>query len=49
MDQKPLSLFETVQARLDEVAGMLDLEPGIHAILRQPMRELQVGIPVRMD
>jgi len=49
MNQKPLSLFETVQAQLDEVADMLHLEPGIHAILRQPMRELQVGIPVRMD
>ena len=49
MVQKPLTLFETVQAQLDEVAGMLDLEPGIHAILRQPMREIQVGIPVRMD
>ena len=49
MNQKPLSLFETVQAQLDEVAGILHLEPGIHAILRQPMRELQVCIPVRMD
>ena len=49
MNQEPLSLFETVQAQLDEVASLLHLEPGIHAILRQPMRELQVCIPVRMD
>ena len=49
MNQKPSTLFETVQAQLDEVADMLHLEPGIHAILRQPMRELQVCIPVRMD
>lgn len=49
MDQKPLSLFETAQAQLDEVAGILHLEPGIHAILRQPMRELHVSVPVRMD
>ncbi len=49
MDQKPLSLFETTQAQLDEVAGILHLEPGIHAILRQPMRELHVSVPVRMD
>ncbi|MEA3485902.1 MAG: Glu/Leu/Phe/Val dehydrogenase dimerization domain-containing protein, partial [Candidatus Aerophobetes bacterium] len=28
---------------------MLHLEPGIHAILREPMRELHVSIPVRMD
>jgi len=44
-----LSLFESGQAQLDEVAGMLNLEPGIHAILREPMRELHVSIPVRMD
>jgi len=28
---------------------MLDLEPGIHAILREPKRELHVSIPVKMD
>ena len=49
MNKKPLSLFESAQAQLDEVAGMLHLEPGIHAILREPMRELQVSIPVKMD
>ncbi len=42
-------LFETGQAQLDEVASILNLEPGIHAILREPMRELHVSIPVRMD
>ena len=49
MGEKPLSLFEATQAQLDEVAGILNLEPSIHAILREPMRELQVSIPVRMD
>jgi len=44
-----LSLFESGQAQLDEVASILNLEPGIHAILREPMRELHVSIPVRMD
>jgi len=48
MDKKA-SLFESTQAQLDEVASMLHLEPGIHAILREPMRELHVSIPVRMD
>ena len=43
------SLFETGQAQLDEAARMLNLEPGIHAILREPQRELHVSIPVRMD
>ncbi|GAI75808.1 unnamed protein product, partial [marine sediment metagenome] len=44
-----LSLFESGQAQLDEAASILNLEPGIHAILREPMRELHVSIPVRMD
>jgi len=49
MDKEKLSLFESGQAQLDEVAGILNLEPGIHAILREPMRELHVSIPVRLD
>jgi len=49
MDKKPLSLFEATQAQLDEVASMLHLEASIQAILREPMRELHVSIPVRMD
>ena len=49
MGKKQLSLFESAQAQLDEVANLLHLEPGIHAALREPMRELQVSIPVKMD
>ena len=44
-----LNLFESGQAQLDEVASILNLEPAIHAILREPMRELHVSIPVKMD
>jgi glutamate dehydrogenase (NAD(P)+) len=43
------SLFETGQAQLDETARILNLEQGIHAILREPKRELHVSIPVKMD
>jgi len=49
MEQKPPDLFETGQAQLDEVAHILNLEPGIHAILREPKKEVHVSIPVRMD
>ena len=49
MDKKSLNLFEMAQAQLDEVAGILHLEPSIHAILREPLREFHVSIPVRMD
>ncbi len=42
-------LWDTVVATLDEVAARLQLDPGIHAILRQPERELTVAVPVVMD
>jgi len=49
MVRKSSNLFEMAQAQLDEAAGILHLEPGIHAILREPMRELRISIPVKMD
>ncbi|MBT9148971.1 MAG: Glu/Leu/Phe/Val family dehydrogenase [Dehalococcoidia bacterium] len=49
MSKKELTLFENTQAQLDAAANLLGLEPNIHAILREPMRELHVSIPVRMD
>lgn len=41
--------FEIAQAQLDRAAKKLNLDAGIHAMLREPMRELHVSIPVRMD
>ena len=49
MDNKSSNLFEIAQAQLDEVAGILHLEPDIHATLREPVKEFQVSIPVKMD
>jgi glutamate dehydrogenase (NAD(P)+) len=37
------------QAQFDRTAAMLDLEPGTRALLRSPLRELRVLVPVRMD
>jgi glutamate dehydrogenase/leucine dehydrogenase len=42
-------LWDSVLVMLDDVAQRLELEPGIHAILRQPERELTVAVPVLMD
>jgi glutamate dehydrogenase (NAD(P)+) len=42
-------LWDTVLDQLDDVARRLDLDPGIHAILSQPERELTVSVPVKMD
>jgi glutamate dehydrogenase (NAD(P)+) len=42
-------LWGSVVTMLDDVAQRLDLDTGIHAILRQPERELAVTVPVVMD
>jgi glutamate dehydrogenase (NAD(P)+) len=44
-----VDLWATVVSMLDEVAERINLDPGIHAILRQPERELTVAVPVTMD
>jgi len=41
--------FEVAQQQVDVCARTLKLEPGAHAKLRWPMRELHVTLPVRMD
>ncbi|PJA61623.1 MAG: glutamate dehydrogenase [bacterium (Candidatus Ratteibacteria) CG_4_9_14_3_um_filter_41_21] len=41
--------FEVACQQLDLVAKELKLEPEVHSILRQPMRELRFTLPVRMD
>jgi glutamate dehydrogenase (NAD(P)+) len=46
---EPESAFETAQAQLNKVAKMMDLPPGIAAVLASPRRELTVNFPVRMD
>ncbi|RLE30896.1 glutamate dehydrogenase [Candidatus Acetothermia bacterium] len=41
--------FQTAQQQLDEAAKVLKLDPAVHELLRWPMREFHVRIPVRMD
>lgn len=41
--------FHIAQQQLDNVAERLQLDPGIHARLRQPKRTLEVAIPTKMD
>jgi glutamate dehydrogenase (NAD(P)+) len=41
--------FAIAQQQLDEAAAILGLDPATHALLREPMREVAVNIPVRMD
>lgn len=44
-----LNPFAIAQSQLDEAAEVLQLDPDMHAFLREPMRELHFSIPVRMD
>lgn len=46
---EPENSFEIAQAQLDEAAAVLQLDPAVHALLREPARELHVTLPVRMD
>ena len=41
--------FQIAQAQLDEAARLLNLDEETHELLREPMAELHVRIPVRMD
>ncbi len=41
--------FKIAQRQLDEAAAILGLDPATHALLREPLRELTVSIPVHMD
>ncbi|CAN5226030.1 Glu/Leu/Phe/Val dehydrogenase [soil metagenome] len=41
--------FEAMMSRFDRAAELLELEPGIYRILRNPEKQLIVSIPVRMD
>ncbi len=41
--------FATAQAQLDEAAQLLQLSSDLHQLLREPMAEYRVRIPVRMD
>jgi glutamate dehydrogenase (NAD(P)+) len=44
-----LNPFKIAQFQLDEAAKFLKLDSGTHEMLRWPMRELRVTIPVKMD
>lgn len=44
-----LNPFAIAQTQLDEAAEVLQLDPDMHAFLREPMREFHFSIPVRMD
>ena len=44
-----LNPFAIAQTQLDKAAAILQLDPDMHAFLREPMREFHFSLPVRMD
>ena len=44
-----LNPFKIAQEQLDRAAKIMKLDPAVHQILREPMRVLEVTIPVKMD
>jgi glutamate dehydrogenase (NAD(P)+) len=49
MTYKPFNSFAIAQAQFDQAAEILKLDEATRDLLRSPMREHSVAIPVRMD
>ncbi|MHB1574890.1 MAG: Glu/Leu/Phe/Val family dehydrogenase [Candidatus Dormibacteria bacterium] len=45
----PANPYTTAQRQFDQAASLLELDPGMRAVLRQVRREFTVNFPVRMD
>lgn len=48
-DEKYINPFKIAQQQLDEAAEVLQLDQATHELLRRPLRELHVSLPVKMD
>ncbi|NLL13433.1 MAG: Glu/Leu/Phe/Val dehydrogenase [Fibrobacter sp.] len=49
MSHQSYNPYETAQKQFDHVADLIDLEPSVRELLRQPSREFHFTIPVKMD
>lgn len=49
MSDKEMNVFEIAQKQVDDVAKLMELNPGLHAALREPKRVVEVNFPVKMD
>ncbi|MHB8394769.1 MAG: Glu/Leu/Phe/Val family dehydrogenase, partial [Candidatus Dormibacteria bacterium] len=45
----PANPYITAQRQFDQAASILELDPGLRAVLREVRREFTVNFPVRMD
>jgi glutamate dehydrogenase (NAD(P)+) len=46
---EPLNSFAIAQSQLDDAAAILNLEPALHAFLREPVREMHISLSIKMD
>lgn len=49
MTKESLNPFENAQLQLKEACDKLGTEPAVYEILKEPLRVLEVSIPVKMD
>ncbi len=49
MAEKELNPFKIAQQQLDTAAEIMQLDPAIHGLLREPLREMHVTLAVKMD
>ena len=41
--------FEAMMARFDHAAELLDLDPGMYKVLREPEKQITVAVPIQRD
>lgn len=44
-----VNLFKVAQSQIDRAAKKMQLDPETHLLLREPLRELHVSIPMKLD
>ncbi|SES86884.1 glutamate dehydrogenase (NAD) [Natronincola peptidivorans] len=49
MAEKHVNVFETAQKQVKQACDKLGTEPAVYEVLKNPMRVLEVAIPVKMD
>ncbi|AKL93863.1 NAD-specific glutamate dehydrogenase GluD [Clostridium aceticum] len=49
MGEKHINVFETAQQQVKQACDKLGADPAVYEILKNPMRVLEVAIPVKMD
>lgn len=49
MSEKDVNVFEMAQSQVKNACDKLGMEPAVYELLKEPMRVIEVSIPVKMD